>query len=190
MTTALPTRWLAALLLIAFVTATWTASPASATKPDRKDNPTVSKSGKPDRVKRGTKRAPDCRSKGAKEAARATSCEPKQPKRRYGYVVELRPEKKELYLQLHENTWKDVLAQIRESNIRNYSIFMTELGGKTYLFAKFDYIGTDFEADMAKMAEDEATQLWWELTDPCQRRLPGTPKGQQWREMPEVFFTR
>jgi len=108
---------------------------------------------------------------------------------RFGSVIELRPEKKDLYIQLHENTWKDVLAQIRESNIRNYSIYMSEIEGKLYLFAYFEYVGDDFEADMAKMAKDEATQLWWELTDPCQRRLPGTPPGEQWKSIPEVFHT-
>ena len=42
--------------------------------------------------------------------------------------------------------------------------------------------------DMAGMA-DEVTKLWWTYTDPLQVRLPGTPEGQQWKTMEEVFHT-
>ena len=82
-----------------------------------------------------------------------------------------------------------VLKQIRESNIRNYSIYRAELGGKLYLFSYFEYVGTDFEGDMKKMGEDAETRRWWKETDPCQRRIPGTPEGQHWMELPEVFHT-
>ena len=106
---------------------------------------------------------------------------------RFGSVIELRPEKKEYYNQLHANCWPAVLKRIRASNIRNYSIYQGELGGKLYLFSYFEYVGTDFEADMAKMGDDAETRRWWKETDPCQRRIPGTPEGQQWMELPEVF---
>ena len=108
---------------------------------------------------------------------------------RFGSVIELRPEKKEFYNRIHADCWPSVLKRIRESNIRNYSIYLGELGGKLYLFSYFEYIGTDFEADMKKMADDPETQRWWKETDPCQRRIPGTPEGQQWMELPEVFHT-
>jgi len=109
--------------------------------------------------------------------------------RRFGNVIGLRPEKKDDYVKLHAETWPGVLEQIRKSNIRNYSIYLAELEGKLYLFSYFEYVGDDFEADMAKMAEDPVTQRWWKETDPCQFRLPGTPDGQQWLNIPEVFHT-
>jgi L-rhamnose mutarotase len=109
--------------------------------------------------------------------------------RRFGNVIGLRPEKKDYYVKLHANTWPGVLDQIRKSNIRNYSIYLAELQGKLYLFSYFEYVGDDFEADMKKMAEDPVTQRWWKETDPCQFRLPGTPEGQQWLNIPEVFHT-
>jgi len=100
-----------------------------------------------------------------------------------------KPEKKDYYLKLHAETWPSVLGQIKKSNIRNYSIYMTELEGKLYLFSYFEYVGNDFKADMAKMGEDAETRRWWKETDPCQARLPGTPDGEQWKPMPEVFHT-
>ncbi len=54
-----------------------------------------------------------------------------------------------------------------------------------YLFAYFEYIGADFEVDMAKMARDESTQKWWKVTDPCQISLGYV--GQKWLNMEEVF---
>ncbi len=108
---------------------------------------------------------------------------------RFGAVIGLRPEKKDYYVKLHAETWPSVLKQIRRSNIRNYSIYLTELEGKLYLFAYYEYVGNDFEADMKKMAADPETQRWWKETDPCQIRLPGTPEGQWWKPMPEVFHT-
>ncbi len=118
--------------------------------------------------------------KGAKEYANV---------QRFGSVIELRPEKREEYERLHAACWPSVLKQIRESNIRNYSIYLGEIGGKLYLFSYFEYVGTDFEGDMKKMGEDAETRRWWKETDPCQRRIPGTPEGQQWMELPEVFHT-
>jgi L-rhamnose mutarotase len=55
------------------------------------------------------------------------------------------------------------------------------------LFGTFEYHGTDFEADMARMAADPVTQEWWALTDPCQERLASARPGEQWSFMEEVF---
>lgn len=108
---------------------------------------------------------------------------------RVGAVIGLKPEMKEKYIRLHAETWPGVLEQIRRSNIRDYSIFLAELEGKLYLFASYDYVGEDFEADMKAMAADETTQRWWKETDPCQIRLPDTPEGEWWKRIPEVFHT-
>lgn len=128
---------------------------------------------------------------GQTEGSRATTGQPSSGKqvRRFGAVIGLRPEKKDYYIELHKNTWPGVLEQIRRSNIRNYSIFLAELEGKLYLFAYYEYVGDDYEADMKKMAEDPETQRWWKETDPCQIRLPNTPEGHWWKPIPEVFHT-
>ena len=55
-----------------------------------------------------------------------------------------------------------MLAKIRECNIRNYSIFHR----KGQLFAYFEYVGDDFDADMARMADDPETQRWWDWMMP------------------------
>lgn len=72
---------------------------------------------------------------------------------------------------------------ISECNIRNYSIF--ERDG--LLFAYFEYIGRDWDADNAKMMADPVTRKWWELTDPCQQPVSGHEGARPWATMTEVF---
>ena len=108
--------------------------------------------------------------------------------RRYGMVIGLNAEKIEEYKQLHAAVWPDVLERIAACNIRNYSIYLRQLpDGNHYLFSYFEYVGEDFEADMAKMAADETTQKWWELCEPCQQPLPSRAEGEWWASMEEVF---
>lgn len=102
---------------------------------------------------------------------------------RHGSVVRLRPKMEQEYVRLHADVWPDVLAQIARSHLRNYSIFLRD----GWLFSYVEYVGDDFAGDMAMMAADPRTQEWWRLTDPCQERLPGTPEGEQWAPMREVF---
>jgi L-rhamnose mutarotase len=62
--------------------------------------------------------------------------------KRVGSVLKLKPECMESYKAYHAEVWPEVLAMIRECNIRNYSIFLKD----NYLFAYFEYHGTDQKA--------------------------------------------
>lgn len=108
--------------------------------------------------------------------------------KRYGWIIGVREEKIDEYKKLHADVWPDVLDMIKQCNIRNYSIYMRKLpDGKNYLFSYLEYIGEDFDADMAKMAADPTTQKWWEVCKPCQEPLPDRDEGQWWADMEEVF---
>ena len=104
---------------------------------------------------------------------------------RMGQVIGLNAEKVEEYKRLHAAVWPDVLAMISECNIRNYSIFLKE--PENLMFAYFEYHGTDFAADMAKMAADPTTQRWWSVCMPCQQPLDSRKDGEWWAGMEEVF---
>ncbi|MHC4245124.1 MAG: L-rhamnose mutarotase [Planctomycetota bacterium] len=107
---------------------------------------------------------------------------------RYGSVIGVKAEKLEEYKEVHADVWPGVLEQIKECNIRNYSIYLGELQkDQYYLFAYFEYTGDDFEADMAKMKVDSTTQRWWKLTDPMQIPIPIRKEGEWWANMEEVF---
>lgn len=104
---------------------------------------------------------------------------------RHGQVIRIRPGKLEEYRAYHAEVWPGVLDTIEACNIRNYSIYHKD----GFLFAYFEYVGDDFDADMAKMAEDPATRRWWDLMEPMQESLPSRADGEWWAEMEEVFHT-
>ena len=74
--------------------------------------------------------------------------------KRYGQLIGLRPGALKRYIEYHASVWPEVLRTIRECNIRNYTIFLKD----DMLFAYFEYVGDNFQADMAKMAADPKTQ--------------------------------
>lgn len=107
---------------------------------------------------------------------------------RYASIIGLKPGMEEKYRELHADVWPQVRAAIHEANIRNYSIWIAEIDGEKYLFSYFEYTGDDPKADFAKMAEDPTTrEKWWPITDAAQRRLPGTPEGQQWKRLERLM---
>ena len=105
------------------------------------------------------------------------------PTKRVASMIRLRPEKAKEYRALHAAVWPAVQERIRASNITNYSIFLRD----GLLFAYFEYVGDDYEADMAAIRADKITQQWWRLTDPCQEPLPTADPGEWWVEAEEIF---
>jgi len=102
---------------------------------------------------------------------------------RYGSVLKIRPESIQSYKEYHARVWPEVLDMIRKCHIRNYSIYLKD----EYLFGYFEYYGTDFQADMARMAADPKTQEWWAIMDPMQQPLETRKPGEWWAAMEEVF---
>jgi L-rhamnose mutarotase len=119
----------------------------------------------------------------------AAAAEAKIPRRVHS-VTGLKRERADYYIKLHANAWPGVLRRIKESNIRNYSVALKEIEGKLYLFSYFEYVGENYEADMAKIAADPETQRWWKETDPCQIPLPDAKaEGKIWSDAKEVFYS-
>ena len=106
---------------------------------------------------------------------------------RMGLVLGIKPEKIAEYKQLHAAVWPEVLATIAKCNIHNYTIFLKE--PENLMFAYFEYHGTDFAADSAKMAADPKTQEWWSVNEPLQVPLETRKPGEWWAKMEPVFHT-
>jgi L-rhamnose mutarotase len=105
--------------------------------------------------------------------------------KRYGSVINVRPEAIEQYKRYHAAVWPEILEMIHQCSIRNYSIFLKD----NLLFGYFEYHGNDFAADMAKMAADSKTQEWWAVMKPMQQPLETRSEGEWWADMEEVFHT-
>ena len=104
---------------------------------------------------------------------------------RMGMVIGIKPDRIETYKRLHAETWPEVLEMITACNIRNYSIYLKE--PENLMFSYFEYVGDDYEADMAKMAADPTTQKWWEIMEPMQDPIATRAEGEWWASMEEVF---
>jgi L-rhamnose mutarotase len=103
--------------------------------------------------------------------------------KRYGQVIGVKPERLQEYKACHAAVWPEILNMISQCNIRNYSIYLH--GDR--LFAYFEYHGSDYQADMAKMAADPKTQAWWALMMPMQNPLADRQPNEWWADMEEVF---
>jgi len=103
--------------------------------------------------------------------------------KRYGSVIGVKKESLEEYKRYHANAWPEVLDKLRDCNIRNYSIFLKD----DLLFGYWEYHGSDYAADMAKMAADPKTRDWWAVVGPMQRPLPTRAEGEWWATMEENF---
>lgn len=104
---------------------------------------------------------------------------------RYGMVLRLRPEFEQEYLEYHKAVWPEVLELIRDCNVRNYSIFLRD----HHLFAYYEYTGSDFQADMSKMAAHPKMREWWEIMEPMQHPVASAKPGEWWSRMGEAFHT-
>lgn len=104
---------------------------------------------------------------------------------RLGQVIGLKPEGYADYVIAHAALWPGVLAIISECNIRNYSTF--SFGDQ--LFADFEYVGDDFDGDMARMAADPETQRWRDIMMPMRQPLGGRAEGGWWASIAEVSHT-
>jgi L-rhamnose mutarotase len=106
--------------------------------------------------------------------------------RRVGMAIGIKPEKIAEYKALHADSHPGVRDLLSKYHMKNFSIFMRRLDdGKTYLFGYYEYDGTDFEGDMAKIDAEARNQQWHAMTDAMQIPLQGE---KLWAEMEPVYY--
>lgn len=102
---------------------------------------------------------------------------------RMAFVTRVRPDKLAEYRALHAHPWASVLQALRQHGITNYSIHHAD----GLLFGYYEYVGDDYDSDLAAIAQDPETQRWWSLTDPCQEPLASANSGA-WTRMENLFY--
>jgi L-rhamnose mutarotase len=71
------------------------------------------------------------------------------------FVLHVKPERLEEYRERHRDVWPDMLAALRETGWRNYSLFLRHDG------LLVGYLETDdFERARANMAQREVNERW------------------------------
>ncbi len=104
-------------------------------------------------------------------------------KKLFGQIGRLKPEKIQEYCELHAKVWPGVLKTISDCNLKNYSIFRHG----DMVFSYFEYTGTDYDADMDKMAQDPVTQEWWTYTKPCFVKYAFSDLSEFYHDMECIF---
>jgi L-rhamnose mutarotase len=115
-----------------------------------------------------------------------TGCAQKEIKR-VGMVVQLNDEHMDAYKKLHADSNPGVRDLLTKYNMANFSIFLHEIDGKWYEFGYYEYVGDDFEADMAALDAEPRNKEWLKICDPMQIPLEGETG---WAEMERVYFNQ
>ena len=102
---------------------------------------------------------------------------------RFGQMIKIKPECLEAYKKHHANPLPGVNEMIKECHLQNYSIYSRG----DYLFTYYEYVGDDYEADMAEMAADPVTQQWWDIVKPLMQPLEDRAEGEFWSDMAEIY---
>ena len=80
--------------------------------------------------------------------------------KRIATITKLKPGVAEEYRRVHDGIWPEVVEAAHEANMRNFTIFRCG----DYLFSCYEYLGDDFEADMARKAAKPVSPKWQETT--------------------------
>jgi len=103
--------------------------------------------------------------------------------KRLGMVIGIKPDQIEEYKRLHAGP--GVRDLLRAANIRNFSIYLKQFDdGRWYEFGYYEYVGDDYEADMAKLAAQPRNKAWLSVCDAMQIPLVG---HTSWAVMEEVY---
>ena len=103
---------------------------------------------------------------------------------RHGHRI--RPERLEEYRELHADSHPGVRDLLHAAHMRNFSIYLQRLpDGHHYLFGYYEYDGTDYAADMARLAAEPRNREWLARCGPMQIPLPGEPT---WKQMERVYY--
>jgi L-rhamnose mutarotase len=104
---------------------------------------------------------------------------------RVGMVIGVKADQISAYESLHEASNPGVRDLLNKYNMHNFSIYIHQLDdGKYYLFGYYEYTGSDYKADMQRLAAEPRNQKWLSITAPMQVPLAGE---QAWAMMKEVY---
>jgi L-rhamnose mutarotase len=86
---------------------------------------------------------------------------------RTAFVLSVRPDKIDQYIQAHKEVWPEMLGALREAGIRNYTIFRHG----TEMFGYFE--ADDLEAAAKHLARQEVSTRWQDaMAELLDQRVP------------------
>ncbi|HEY1684494.1 MAG TPA: L-rhamnose mutarotase [Tepidisphaeraceae bacterium] len=99
------------------------------------------------------------------------------------FLLRVKKDRIEEYKRHHAAVWPDMLAALRETGWRNYSLFLREDG----LLVGYVEIVTDFDRARAEMAKREVNARWQNEMGEFFEALDGSRPDEAMRTLEEVF---
>jgi L-rhamnose mutarotase len=101
---------------------------------------------------------------------------------RYCFCLQVRPERTAEYVDRHRAVWSDMLAALRETGWRNYSLFLRD-DGLLVGYVEAD----DLEAAQAAMSRTEVNTRWQSEMAEFFTGIDGRPPDEGLLLLTEVF---
>ena len=102
--------------------------------------------------------------------------------KRYGFLMRVRPELKAEYKKAHDEIWPDMAKAVRDSGIRNYSIYFHP-DGTLFAYLEADNPAKSFEI----LGRTEVNARWQKAMDRFFVKRDPTTVGPDVVEIEEVF---
>lgn len=99
------------------------------------------------------------------------------------FLLQIRPERLEEYLTVHEQVWPEMLAALSRTGWRNYSLFVRKPDGLVVGYLETD----DFAAAQEAMAADEVNLRWQATMAPYFTGLDGRRPDDGSQRLDEYF---
>ncbi len=103
--------------------------------------------------------------------------------KRISFLLKVKPDKIAEYKKFHQAVWPEMLAALRRTGWKNYSLFMRDDG---LLFGYFE-TPDSLAAALAGMAKEEVNARWQEFMAPFFEGLGGAHADEGMIELEEVF---
>src|SRR5271163_4755778 len=93
---------------------------------------------------------------------------------RTGMLIGIKPDRISTYEALHAASNPGVRDLLNKYHMHNFSIYIQKLdNGQYVLFGYYEYTGSDYKTDMARLAVEPRNKKWLFMTDPLQIPLSG-----------------
>jgi L-rhamnose mutarotase len=102
--------------------------------------------------------------------------------KRYSFIMKIKPELRAEYIKAHDEIWPDMAQAIRDSGIRNYSIYLRPDG------TLFAYLESDDPAKaMERLGRTEVNARWQKAMDRFFVKKDPRVIGAEIEDIEEVF---
>ena len=101
---------------------------------------------------------------------------------RHAFMLRLKADAIDEYERTHRAVWPELLAEIKDAGISQYSIFRR--GQELFLFMHVD----DFDKAWDRLAQGPANQRWQKEMARFFEPVPGQTPGERFAMMKEIFY--